>query len=397
MTRVVVIGRNYTSRLGMIRAVGKAGYNVTVIKTNRGRGKDIDAYSKYVDCYLYAFEPDRHLLIETIMSLKPSKNDNVILIPVDDYAASTIDDNLDILKEHFLFPNIGMRQGEITRMMDKDAQKKLACKVGLKVAKGWVIEIKNHKYTIPSDIQYPCFPKPQISFMGNKRCMCKCSTESELRCVIDEVAAQANCPILVEQFFNIDKEYATLGFSDGENIILPAMIRMLQDGCGSHKGVTLLGEILPFDEFDDFFNSLKEFIRSIGFVGLFDIDSFESNGQLYFNELNLRFGASGYAITNMEINLPNLFVNTLLGNENKFSDISIANRAVFVNEKVVYDDYVAGYITSKDCQNYIQTSSFGFIQMKDDPMPFRIFQFQQKKREVKNLIKKLIRWKKLKL
>ena len=42
--KVIVIGRNYTSRLGMIRAVGMAGYDVTVIKTNRYPVlEDIDA------------------------------------------------------------------------------------------------------------------------------------------------------------------------------------------------------------------------------------------------------------------------------------------------------------------------------------------------------------------
>ncbi len=51
--RVVVIGRNYTSRLGMIRAVGMAGYEVIVIKTNgTSESKDIEAHSKYVKDYL---------------------------------------------------------------------------------------------------------------------------------------------------------------------------------------------------------------------------------------------------------------------------------------------------------------------------------------------------------
>ena len=52
MATVAIIGRNYTSRLGMIRAVGKLGHHVIVIKTTRVlpqkyRGaKDIDGYSR---------------------------------------------------------------------------------------------------------------------------------------------------------------------------------------------------------------------------------------------------------------------------------------------------------------------------------------------------------------
>ena len=50
--RVVVIGRNYTSRLGMIRAAGMAGYDVTVIRTvNAANREAFDEKSKYVKAY----------------------------------------------------------------------------------------------------------------------------------------------------------------------------------------------------------------------------------------------------------------------------------------------------------------------------------------------------------
>ena len=53
--KVVVIGHGYTSRLGVIRALGKAGYEVVVVVMT-GCNKDgtlnttkpIDCYSKYV-------------------------------------------------------------------------------------------------------------------------------------------------------------------------------------------------------------------------------------------------------------------------------------------------------------------------------------------------------------
>ena len=55
--KVIVIGRNYTSRLGMIRALGQCGYDVYVVRTlpqkavSRFGNKDVDGYSKYVKGY----------------------------------------------------------------------------------------------------------------------------------------------------------------------------------------------------------------------------------------------------------------------------------------------------------------------------------------------------------
>lgn len=371
---VVVIGRNYTSRLGMIRAVGRAGYDVIVIKTNgTPNSKDIDAYSKYVKAYLYAKEPDREELIKVILSLK-SKKEKKILVPVDDYAASTIDDNIDLLKTDFLFPNILMKQGAINRLMDKKIQKELAQKKGLNVAEGWCVDIKNCTYSLPTDIVYPVFPKPQISFKGNKRCMKKCNNETELRRLLDDVARQRNCPMLLEQYIRIDKEYAILGVSNGYDVVMPATIQMLESGKGAHRGVTLQGKIINSNAHLDFINKLKEFIRDSHFIGLFDIDFYESNGTLYFNELNLRFGASGYAITSSGINLPLLFIDYIQGgkwadNDKRPND----SEFIFVNEKVAYDDYYNGYLSKKEYNKLISQADIRFIKSTDDSKPYEVF------------------------
>ena len=390
--KVIVIGRNYTSRLGMIRALGMAGYDVAVIKTNRYPvSEDIDAYSKYVKEYHYAKEPNRNELVSVILSLKSEKGETV-LIPVDDFAASTIDENIDLLKADFLFPNIGMEQGAVNRLMDKNYQKQLARQAGLNVAEGWVVNIENHQYTLPGDIKYPVFPKPQISFKGNKRCMRKCNNERELRNVLDNVAKNKDCPMLLEQYCEITKEYALLGFSDGKEVVIPAMLQMLVSGSGGHHGVTLKGKIFNPDD-NAFVNQLKQFMQSLHFSGLFDIDAYESNGKLYFNELNLRFGASGYAITNSGINLPNCLIKHLTG-EKLTTEINKVNEAVFVNEKVAYDDFYNGFISLSQYNKYIEEGNFEFIISDDDPKPYEMFRSQNfsLKKRLKRDIKYILRF-----
>lgn len=390
--KVIVIGRNYSSRLGMIRAVGMAGYDVIVIKTNGlPDSKDIDAYSKYVKEYHYAKEPNRDELISVLLTLKSDKN-KTIIIPVDDYAASTIDDNIDLLKDSFLFPNINMEQGAINRLMDKNLQKELARQAGLNVAKGWVLNIMNHTYTLPSDIIYPVFPKPQISFKGNKRCMRKCNDETELRKVLDEIASQRDCPMLLEQYIEIDKEYALLGVSNGVDVIIPAKIQMLESGKGPHRGVTLQGQISPIKTDDVYLDHLKQFIHCLHFSGLFDIDLYESKGIMYFNELNLRFGASGYAVTATGINLPQFFLESLKGGCRNLNNMRV-KECLFVNEKVACDDYNNGYISISDYKEKISQSNICFIKSIEDNGPYEEFMSRNfsYKRRLKRVIKKLLK------
>ena len=51
MAKVVIIGRNYTSRLGMIRAIGSAEHEVYVICTNKSTKSGIDKKSRFVQGY----------------------------------------------------------------------------------------------------------------------------------------------------------------------------------------------------------------------------------------------------------------------------------------------------------------------------------------------------------
>lgn len=402
MARIIVIGRNYTSRLGMIRAVGKLGYEVIVISTVyklpdvKSKTKSIDYYSKYVKQYLFALEPNRENLISVLLSIPQEKNQKDIIIPVDDYAASTIDLYLDKLKDRFLFPNIEGRQGAITRLMDKNLQKEIAKKSGLYVANGWSVDVKHGQYSLPVDIHYPCFPKPQVSFMGNKRCMKRCDNEAELRQSMDEVLrSNPECPFVIEEYINIEREYATLGFSDGETVVLPAMIHLLRDGSGPHKGVTLQGQILPASQYHGFLSQVKNFIKGLHFVGLFDVDSYESNGKIFFNELNLRFGASGYAITASGVNLPELLVRKLLNvTYTEPSDIKCSS--LFVNEKVALDEYAGYYIDRIAYRSFIETSKITFIQSKDDVAPYVYFKRKSKRIEreveIRKLVKRLFFW-----
>lgn len=178
----------------------------------------------------------------------------------------------------------------------------------MNVAEGVVIDIHDGEYNIPDTIQYPCYTKPLATMNGGKGGMHRCNNEKELTHALNEyitVRTQTG-KVLAEQYKEIDTEYALLGFSDGKEVVIPGILKLLVVS-RKNKGIALQGKVMPVEGFEEVIEKYKLLVLRIGFVGVFDIDFYESGGKLYFCEMNLRFGGSGYAITKMGVNLPVMF------------------------------------------------------------------------------------------
>lgn len=177
--------------------------------------------------------------------------------------------------------------------------------------------------------------------------------------------------ILVEDYLNIEEEYAALGFSDGNNVSIPGVIKFVRES-QSHKGVAMIGQVLPIDGFQDVIEQFSRFIRQIGLVGLFDIDFFKCHEKFYFGELNVRIGGSGYAYTAMGVNLPEILVKSLLGCS--IDDMPITRgSASFVNERMCLDDWYRGFCTTKEYYRIIKDSDISFVDDKEDSKPQIVF------------------------
>lgn len=398
--KVVVIGHGYTSRLGVIRALGREGYEVTVIvMTGYNRDgktlntkKPIDCYSKYVSRILYC-PSDREKLIQLLLTGCVDPQQKVVVIPDSDFSTAAVDLNAERLSDHFLFPHINHRPGEIVAWMDKFRQKDLAASVGLKVAKGWRIDVTEGKYSIPHDIVYPCFPKPLATLQGGKRGLKRCDNEDELREVV-AVLSKANptISILVEEFKKIDVEQALLGFSDGREVIIPGIIKTRLLAHGGHFGVAIQGEILPVTGYEELIEKFKSMVLKTRFVGIFDIDFYQSEKKFYFCEINFRYGGSGYAYTAMGVNFPAMLVKTLLGEGISEMKRTIDHKAVFVNERMCIDDWYSGYIYTKYYKRTLNDSDIKFVYDKEDKSPQyqleKLFRIRYFKRIVRQLMGK---------
>ena len=392
----VVMGRNYTSRLGMIRALGMAGHEVVVIKTDPFEKtvlkKDkIDSNSKYVKEYYCLREPDEKGLVNQILHIISNHPGECMLFPTDDYTASVIDSNLDQLTGLCACPHINHESGRVIKVMDKEYQKMMAQKAGLRVADCWVAKysIETHSFILPDGIIFPCFVKPQISYKGSKQVMAKCSSMDELSLHLAKMAStygdEACSDVLIEEFKTIEKEYDIPGLANNTEVILPVFIKK---GI-IHRGVTGTGELLNSDLFKDTLAKLKVFIGNLNFCGLVDIELYESNGEIYFNELNMRFGASGFALTGSGINLPAALANIYLG-ETPAINMKEYHGESFASEKVCFQQYGSNNLSWKDFWKTIDEADFNFIRFKDDPKPFVFFKRNANIKRIKKIIVKLL-------
>lgn len=380
--KIVIIGHSFSSRLSIIRSVAQLECDITIIvmtgykrdgKTLNIR-KPIDCYSKYVKKVYYCLRKDKDALIQILLEHCTDSEQKVVLIPDSDDTVAAIDNNREQLKDHFLFPYICNGSGSIEYWMDKTHQKEAARKVGLNVVEGRVIDILDGDYTIPVGIHYPCYSKPLATMNGGKGGMRCCNNVNELEDAINEyiITRTKTGKILVEDYKEIDKEYALLGFSDGKDVVIPGIMHLLVIS-KKNKGIALQGEVMPVDGFEELIEKFKQLVLQIGFVGVFDIDFYESRGVYYFCELNLRFGGSGYAITKMGVNLPAMMVRFFYGENIKGMNKQITGNAIYINERMCLDDWKCGQISLHDYRDYIKQADICFVSDKEDVAPQKAY------------------------
>lgn len=297
-----------------------------------------------------------------------------MLIPTDDFAADAIDAHYQLLKKHFLLPNIQDTENGICNLMCKDYQKELAKAAGLPVTNSRLIKTHNGAFTIPDNVKYPCFIKPNISKNSVKTIMRKCNSKEELKNTIRTFSKAHDIEILVEDYIEVANEYSLLGLSTKTNVFAPGFFRVEEGGNTNSKGVTLTGRTLSCSLKPDIVSKCIEFVKSLHYEGLFDIDLIEStNGTLYFAEINLRFGASGYAITECGINLPGMFADYMFSQKEPKTCCLFHSNQLFISEKMLLEEYATNQRKFSTVKEHMKNADICFIKNDDDPKPYKHF------------------------
>ena len=381
--RVIVAGRNYCSNLTMARSLGEAGYEVEILGIFQVRPRrrnpmkrmlKPDAYSKYIKGYYVCVSRRRSRRIVNRLKALADPDHRMLLIPADDLVAYIADDYLDELSEYYIIQNINNEPGELNRLMAKGRQKELAAAAGLNVLNSCVIRTRGGEFTIPESVTYPCFIKPNISKSSSKKRMRKCDSEVELRGYLTEFSEKKDIEMIVEDYVEIAKEYSLLGVSTRQGTIGPGFFVAEEGGKDEHRGVAVTGRILPCSDFQPLVDDLIKFVNSLGYEGLYDVDLIESvNGKMYFVEINMRFGASGYAVTKCGVNLPGMYADYMLTGKPLDMGCKVTPGKTFVSEKVLIEEYTMGRLSWSDLKRAMKESDVHFVKNDDDRKAYRHF------------------------
>ena len=388
---VLVAGRNYCSNLSMARSLGKAGYRVEVmhvynmsLKRALCRMMDTpfpDAYSKYVQAFYPCITRKKEKNIYRKLKLLAEPEQRILLIPTDDLVASVADRYFNTLSESYLLPSVGGERGGVRRMMKKDLQKELAVEFGIQVVNGCAIEVRRNRrkkarFEIPETVNYPCFIKPNVSMTSAKGKMQVCHDEKELKRALRKFSKDKRYSVMVEDCVEIAKELSILGVAAGESVTAPGVFVAEMAGKDERRGVAVTGRTLPSDALRPLSDKLVEFVRALNLVGMYDIDLIEdTEGKIYFAEINLRAGASIYAFTESGLNFPGMYADYMF--RGKPLDEKLCNEQpdrTFVSERGLMDEYNKKLLSRAEVEQVISETDIHFIKDETDPRPYRHFQ-----------------------
>lgn len=397
MQEVVVLGRNFSTPLGVIRSLAKAGYTVSLLYVGKDEEEaNLVASSKYLNRAVKVLGFHDQETIDALLSNFANEGSKPVLFPTDDYTALLTDRYREQLKAHFLFPHIV--DGSIEEIMDKAVQSSIARRSGLNTPREWTVSLDTDAIQIPKDVVFPCFIKPMVGAKGGKSELQKCEDLQKLTNLLIKMQKRLRQrSAMIQEFLNIQQEYTIGGVSDGNDVYIPAIIKKLR--VAQHfRGVTLSGVIVDSDEIGDYMSAILAFLKNAKYVGMFDMEVLMTDKGLYFGELNLRSGGPSYSYFVSGVNLPELAVEILQGKGIDSGKYTLTLNKRFLNNKVAWEDYGDLFVSGSEIRKMAKESDFTLMSDQTDPEPEKLFNRLIKPRYVKLRRKKrLVRFVRLML
>lgn len=344
--KIIVIGGSHHNMLGVVRGLGLRGLKTTVIITS-DRSYSFVAKSKFVE-KAFIVKEDKEEVINTLMSAIEGLKEKAVIIPTSDFAALLVDENYNKLENKCILPSINKTQGGIAEYMDKYKQYNLAQEYGIKVAKSQTIELlEDTKEIIFESKKY--ILKPVVSADGVKSDIRICE-KKELGRILAEFKEKGYKRVLAQEYLVYDTECALVGCADSEEVIISGMMkkeRIYPLGRGSTSYAHI--EKTPKDEVVE---KIKKLLKDIRYSGIFDIDIFIKQNELYFNEINFRNGANTFALCHGDVYLIYLWVRMALKKNTDNLRKTISQGYDFIEERAERKHLIEGNISFRE---YLRT------------------------------------------
>lgn len=363
----IVVGMGSYNDLGLIRSCGEAGMDVTYLNHGENLIVPINR-SRYISSFRYIKPNEIVEVINDLSSLSPK--DKYVVFPASDIAVETLDNNLSSLKNKIITSHA---YGRIHNLIDKGYMSELALKANLKIPKTYSIDLS--KDNISDNIEFPVIIKPVSSNKGDKNDITVAQDDHEYKVALDKFRSLGYSNVLVQQYIHNDtsKEIGITGISlGGGNIRVEGYIHKIRN----RSNINNFGIFYPKLD-SGIIKRLSDYLNLTDYIGIFDTDFIEYNGELYFIECNFRNGAYGYALTKAGFNMPKLFAENMTGQ--MVQDSRKLKKTVFMEERTDILNLLDHSITAKQWfRDIIKTDVFLWWNLRDPRPILRIPYFLKK-------------------
>lgn len=361
--KAIVIGMEHYNPLGLVRTLGKNGINPDYIAIKHK--SEVVSKSKYVATVHYV--DDIADAYDVLMSEYAQGYDEPpIVLTTDDDIQSLLDEHYNELKDKFVFFNSGI-QGRTTEFMNKKTILDIAKECGLNVLDTWVVE----NGEIPDDLSYPIITKAISPNDGGwKSDVHICNSETEL---VDAFKTIQSPKILLQRYVHKKNEVCVDGFTIDHGKI------MFNPMCTTYN-YNIDGYYSPYMTVHSYFldeattNAIAKMMKEIGFEGIYSIEFLiDSDGTLYFSEVNFRNSTWNYCITQLGIPLPLLWMEAMITGEVLDEwEKPIPEGFVAMVEPIDHQKRVVeGDTDIADWLTDFRNADCLFYQDNEDPEPFR--------------------------
>lgn len=307
---VIIVGGDHHNGLGLARIFGLNNIVVHAVIVDKTK-KAFLSYSKYVrDCFVMKSEKDAFDFI--LEKYIPNNDKKYIIIPYSDGAAYELDNRLDEFSG-YIRPSINNTQGALAKMMLKNEQYMFAKENEIKMAYTSIVQMgKDYKETI-STVPYPCIIKPLISSEGDKKDIRICSDSTSLEKAIKEYESKGYSRALLQEYLTIDYEIDVFGCILKQAPYICQIPTKTIRAWPAKGGTNSFSQIITDAQIVEKCKEIIKKLANAGFYGLYDIELFVIDGDIWLNEINYRNSGDVYMGIEQKYYYPLAWVQDCLG------------------------------------------------------------------------------------
>lgn len=288
MNKAVIIGGDHHNGLNLARILGRNGIEVHTVIISESKHSFVNK-SKFVKSGIII--SNEYAGLDYIKERFLNKKEKTIIIPYSDGVALALDKRLNEFSKDFIIPSIKGKPGKIVEFMDKGIQNKFASENDIKMANSLVTNLN----TIDrAQLTYPCIVKPLTSAYGIKSDIGICNNYQDFEMIRDNLLSHNCCDVIIQDFLNISYEIVIVAafYRNGLSYDFAAykVIRSWPKNKGTSSYAELITNTKILKQCEVILNKLNR----IGYAGLADIELFNVNDEIYFNEVNWRNSGSGF-------------------------------------------------------------------------------------------------------